>query len=74
MSDHLKVVLAALSNVANLVAVAVAVTTRAEVINEMNMFDWGWKVEGVKGGKWDRFEDWAQSIEPNKIDRCTSAP
>ena len=38
MSDHLKVVLAALSNVANLVAVAVAVTTRAEVSNEMNMF------------------------------------
>ena len=56
MSDHLKVVLAALSNVANLVAVAVAVTTRAEV-NDMNMFGWGWK----EGGKWDsfchRFED-----------------
>ena len=46
MSDHLKVVLAALSNVANLVAVAVAVTTRAEVINEMNMFGLGLEGEG----------------------------
>ena len=52
MSDHLKVVLAALSNVANLVAVAVAVTTRAEVINEMNMFGFRLGLE-VEGGKWD---------------------
>ena len=49
MSDHLKVVLAALSNVANLVAVAVAVTTRAEVINEMNMFGLGLEGEGARG-------------------------
>ena len=53
MSDHLKVVLAALSNVANLVAVAVAVTTRAEVSNEMNMFGLG--LEGEGGSSW--FED-----------------
>ena len=49
MSDHLKVVLATLSNVANLVAVAVAVTTRAEVINEMNMFGLGLEGEGARG-------------------------
>jgi hypothetical protein len=51
MSDHLKVVLAALSNVANLVAVAVAVTTRAEVSTEMNMFGLGLEVEVERRGK-----------------------
>ena len=49
MSDHLKVVLAALSNVANLVAVAVAVTTRAEVSNELNMFGLGLEGRGASG-------------------------
>jgi len=58
MSDHLKVVLAALSNVANLVAVAVAVTTRAEVINEMNMFGLGLEGEGARGIGSKTFDFW----------------
>ena len=72
MSDHLKVVLAALSNVANLVAVAVAVTTRAEVINEMNMLVWGWK-EGGQVGYVRRLRDYpvptAKSL-PTIFDRA----
>ena len=43
MSDHLKVVLAALSNVANLVVVAVAVT-RSEVVSSASIL--GWKERG----------------------------
>ena len=39
MSDHLKVVLAALSNVANLVVVAVAVT-RSEVVSSASILGW----------------------------------